>query len=81
MDLSTFGRLVDLLCDASILERKPIPGDRRAHALYLTAKGEMFVKDGREMVDEVEACLLANLSAKEVQMLFQLLAKAVSLDT
>jgi len=32
--------LTDQLVDEGLVERRPIPGDRRAHAVRLTAKGE-----------------------------------------
>jgi DNA-binding MarR family transcriptional regulator len=38
--------LVDRLVDAGLVERHPIPGDRRSHALHLTPKGRELAQAG-----------------------------------
>ncbi|WP_084327695.1 MarR family winged helix-turn-helix transcriptional regulator [Salinarimonas rosea] len=38
--------LVDRLVEAALVERRPIPGDRRSHALHLTPAGRQRAKDG-----------------------------------
>ncbi len=38
--------LVDRLVEADLVERRPIPGDRRSHALYLTPKGRRMAETG-----------------------------------
>lgn len=38
--------LVDRLVDAGLVERRPIPGDRRSHALHLTDEGQRLAKAG-----------------------------------
>lgn len=38
--------LVDRLVEARLVERRAIPGDRRSHALYLTAEGRALAERG-----------------------------------
>lgn len=38
--------LVDRLVEAGLVERRPIPGDRRSHALHLTAEGRRLASAG-----------------------------------
>jgi len=48
--------LVDRLVEAGLVDRKPIPGDRRSHALHLTSEGRRLAREGmdvqRRFVDE-----------------------------
>lgn len=38
--------LLDRMVEAGLVERRPIPGDRRSNALYLTAKGRGLAERG-----------------------------------
>jgi DNA-binding MarR family transcriptional regulator len=38
--------LVDRLVEAGLVERRPIPGDRRSHALHLTGAGRALAEHG-----------------------------------
>lgn len=38
--------LVDRLVEAGLVERRPIPGDRRSHALHLTPRGRDLAERG-----------------------------------
>jgi DNA-binding MarR family transcriptional regulator len=38
--------LVDRLVEAGLVERRPIPGDRRSHALHLTPRGRALAEQG-----------------------------------
>jgi DNA-binding MarR family transcriptional regulator len=38
--------LVDRLVEAGLVERRPIAGDRRSHALYLTTRGRELAEQG-----------------------------------
>jgi len=68
-------RLIDRLCDAKLVERRPHPSDRRANRLYLTAKGritlERLVPVGREISGDV----LASFSETEAGELLQQLLR------
>lgn len=52
-------RLIDRLCDQSLVERRPHPSDRRANRLYLTDKGRatltLLAPLGREIAVDVFA--------------------------
>ncbi len=50
---------------AALAERQPCPGDRRAHALSLTLKGDEVLRKARAAVDAADAAGLAPLSADE----------------
>ncbi len=56
--------LVDRLVEARLVDRKPIPGDRRSHALHLTADGRRIARQGMEVqqqfVDETIGLLPMN---------------------
>jgi len=64
-------RLIDRLCEHSLIERRPHPHDRRANRLYLTEKGRTtythLVPLGREVAGE----LLAELGEADVADLLQ----------
>jgi DNA-binding MarR family transcriptional regulator len=38
--------LIDRLVEAGLVERHPLPGDRRSHALHLTARGHDLASQG-----------------------------------
>jgi MarR family transcriptional regulator, organic hydroperoxide resistance regulator len=41
--------LVDRLVEAGLVDRKPIPGDRRSHALHLTPEGRRLASEGMDV--------------------------------
>ncbi len=50
--------LVDRLVEAGLVERRPLPGDRRSHALHLTDKGRELASQGiKAQRDYVERTL------------------------
>jgi MarR family transcriptional regulator, transcriptional regulator for hemolysin len=64
-------RLIDRLCDAGQVERRPHPRDRRANRLYLTDKGRStlirLTPFGRDMASDI----LASLDEADVVDLLQ----------
>jgi DNA-binding MarR family transcriptional regulator len=63
--------LVDRLVEAGLVDRKPIPGDRRSHSLHLTADGRRLAREGMEVqkrfVEETIGQLpMADLEALDV---------------
>ncbi len=44
-DATTYGRMVDKLANRGLIERRPLPNDRRAWSLALTAKGTALLAD------------------------------------
>jgi DNA-binding MarR family transcriptional regulator len=69
--------LVDELEQRGLVERRPHPGDRRIHALYLTAEGRKALARGRKLAGEHEAELTRGMSAAERRRLTALLRKLV----
>ena len=61
IDGSTLVRLVDLLSEAGLLERKPDPADRRAKRVVLTEAGHAEVSRIRARIAEAEEQFLADL--------------------
>ena len=69
--------IVDELEARRLIERRPHPGDRRAHALYLTAAGRRLLARGRKIALEHEEELMKGLSAADRRRLVALLQKVV----
>ena len=65
--------LVDELEQDGLLERRRNPGDRRHHALHLTAEGEARLVDIGKAAQRNADAYLAPLDAKEQDVLGQLL--------
>ena len=69
--------IVDELEARRLIERRPHPGDRRVHALYLTAAGRRLLTRGRKIALEHEEELMKGLSAADRRRLVALLQKVV----
>ncbi len=69
--------IVDELEARGLIERRPHPGDRRVHALYLTAAGRRLLARGRKIALEHEEELMKGLSAADRRRLVALLQKVV----
>ncbi|MGB8842374.1 MAG: MarR family transcriptional regulator [Aliidongia sp.] len=65
----TLVRLLDRLQVAGLIERRPDPADRRAYALYLTARARPLLDRVGLLAREVYDEALAGLSAPERQQL------------
>src|ERR671933_366760 len=65
--------LVDDLEGRGLLERRQEPADRRARALYLTAKGKRVLAKAWELAVEMEARACEGLSDQERKRLLDLL--------
>ena len=59
-------RLIDRLCQAGVVERRPHPRDRRANRLYLTEKGHTTLSRLSPLGKEIAGEILASLSDAEV---------------
>jgi MarR family transcriptional regulator, transcriptional regulator for hemolysin len=64
-------RLVDRLCEHSLIERRPHPRDRRANRLYLTDKGRATFARLLPLGREISAEILAGLDESDVADLLQ----------
>ncbi|WP_341914478.1 MarR family transcriptional regulator [Ferrovibrio terrae] len=77
---ANFVALLDELEQRKLARRAPAPGDRRSNALYLTPKGEGFLKDAyRHLVGQHEKRVEAVLGSADKQLLLGLLDKLTAL--
>jgi DNA-binding MarR family transcriptional regulator len=58
--------LVDRLVEAGLVERRPIPGDRRSHALHLTDRGRELAEQGIAAQRAYVARTLGRLPSRDV---------------
>ena len=58
--------LIDRLVEAGLVERRPIPGDRRSHALYLTPAGADLATRGIVAQKAYVARTLGQLPAQDI---------------
>ncbi|XDA99111.1 MarR family winged helix-turn-helix transcriptional regulator [Sulfitobacter sp. LCG007] len=68
--------VVDELQGAGLLERCPVPGDRRTYALTVTPEGEGRWREAEAAVRAREADILGRLAEDEIATLQDLLARA-----
>ena len=61
----TLCRMVDRLEEASMIERRPDPSDRRAWQLHLTAKSQKVVAKLQQRVDSLVDDMLEGLTSDE----------------
>jgi DNA-binding MarR family transcriptional regulator len=61
----TLCRMVDRLEEASMVERRPDPSDRRAWQLHLTDKSRKLVEKLQQRVDSLVEHMLAGLTSAE----------------
>lgn len=69
--------IVDELEQRGLLERRPLPEDRRVRTLLLTAKGRRLLARGRRIAAEHEEELTRGLTDTERKRLIALLQKLV----
>jgi DNA-binding MarR family transcriptional regulator len=67
--------LVDGLEESGLLERRPIPGDRRVRALHLSREGRRVLRKVMAASAEHEAELCAGLDATDREQLIALLGR------
>ncbi|MEA2212533.1 MAG: hypothetical protein QOF83_2481 [Solirubrobacteraceae bacterium] len=75
MDPSSMVGTIDELESLGLVERRPNPSDRRAHALYLTQAGRERLATGRIEAKQAQEELLAPLSGPERAQLHELLLR------
>ena len=69
----TLCRMVDRLAEASMVERRPDPADRRARQLHLTEKSRKIVEKLQQRVDSLVDDMLDGLTAAERSEFIRLL--------
>ena len=75
LDRSTVVNVIDNLERMELVERRPVDGDRRSKALFLTPKGRTQLQKLKRLVAEHEQRLARNLSPAERAQLVDLLAR------
>lgn len=75
MDPSTMVSTIDELEVKGLVQRRPHPTDRRAHALHITDAGRNTLTRGRGLAREAQNELLAPLSAEDRRVLHDLLLR------
>ena len=77
-DQTTTGQMVDDLVALGLVERRPSPANRRAHALFLTDAGSALLRDRlMAVIRGVQARILAALSPEEAATFLALLTRVV----
>lgn len=75
VDRSTIVASVDKLEKRGLVERRPVPHDRRAHALTLTGEGQRVYRTALGLVEGHEAQIADGLDAAERAQLLDLLGR------
>jgi DNA-binding MarR family transcriptional regulator len=75
IDPSSMVTVIDELEAKGLAERRPDPNDRRARAIFLTARGLQTLERVRALAGELQREFFAALSAEERDTLFGLLRK------
>lgn len=75
IDPSSMVATIDDLEARGLVERRPHPSDRRAHALHLTDRGREVLVRGRRLARAAQEDLLAPLNADERKALHDLLLR------
>jgi DNA-binding MarR family transcriptional regulator len=75
IDPSSMVVVIDELEAKGLAERRPDPNDRRARAIFLTARGLQTLERVRALAGELQREFFAALSAEERDTLFGLLRK------
>jgi DNA-binding MarR family transcriptional regulator len=75
MDPSTMVSTIDELEAQGLVERRPHPSDRRAHALHITDPGRETLARGRRIARQAQEDLLAPLNEEEREQLRSLLLR------
>ena len=75
VDRSTVVAEIDRLQTRNLVERRPVPGDRRSHALHLTAQGQQLLTRMVPAVRAHETQFSGHLTEAERRQLIALLKK------
>lgn len=75
LDRSTVVNVIDNLERVGLVERRPVDGDRRSKALFLTARGRTQLQKLKRLVTEHERRLTRHLRPAERAQLLELLGR------
>ncbi|KFI27851.1 transcriptional regulator [Haematobacter massiliensis] len=71
IDGSSLVRLLDILSERGLLERRPDPADRRSRQLYLTPAGEDAVRQIEAVLERTEREMLEDLDPDDLGRLLE----------
>jgi DNA-binding MarR family transcriptional regulator len=80
IDPSSMVAVIDELEELGLAERRAHPGDRRKHAVHLTADGRRTLQKARQAAIETAKEMFAPLSAEDVETLRVLLRKLAGVE-
>ncbi|MBO9647697.1 MAG: MarR family transcriptional regulator [Variovorax sp.] len=78
LDGSSLVRLLDILVDQELVERRPHPSDRRVKLLHLTQAGRRALASIRKRLAAIEDELLADIDDEEAGILLRAFEKIES---
>lgn len=81
IDASSMVAVLDELEGMGLVERRRHPGDRRKHAVYLTARGQRTLARARVVAMKTAQETFAPLNAKELDTLRLLLRKLAGVES
>jgi DNA-binding MarR family transcriptional regulator len=81
IDPSSMVAVVDELEELGYAERQVHPGDRRKHAVHLTADGQRILERARAAAMKTAKDILAPLDADEIETLRRLLRKLAGVES
>lgn len=79
-DRSTLGNVIERLETKTLIERQPLPGDKRVKLLYLTKAGAALLRAIAPAVDRAQLRMLQPLKPADRKMLMALLSQLVDLN-
>ncbi len=80
IDPSSMVAVIDELEELGLAERRAHPGDRRKHAVHLTADGQRTLQQARQLAIETAKETFSPLTAHEVETLRGLLRKLAGVE-
>lgn len=80
IERSNLVQIIDDLATRKLIERAPVAGDRRRHALLPTSEGQALLSRAQKVVVDHEERMFASLHAEERATLLNLLQKIRSID-
>lgn len=80
IDPSSMVAVIDELEELGLAERRAHPGDRRKHAVHLTADGQRTLQQARQLAIETAKETFSALTAREVETLRGLLRKLAGVE-
>ena len=73
LERASVGNAIDALCERHLLERRKVPGDRRAWAIFATGEAETLLTSLRDAIHDVYAQAFRGLSDTDLKLLRRLL--------